>query len=239
MHRILPTESVDLSTRQTCEQPKHRFNELAVKLNSEEFTEEIEEFNKPLLIKLGRTKLEIVTKIKYQLEFEEYPETSENGVACVYNVADMDTEKALEIFDRKNIQYAYKNGTTCESVYCPFLNTKVYKETRTYRGIKICQFAAPELVAMTHTSVNFDDYLFKKIFEANELSLDVNTLNVFAAAHKREDNTSAPTYFNGCKNFKYGECGHRYQIISGRINIEYLKKLFYEHRYYNDSIIGE
>ncbi|CAG8798854.1 15916_t:CDS:2, partial [Gigaspora margarita] len=116
-----------------------------------------------------------------------YPETSENGVACVYNVAGMDTEKALEIFDLKNIQYAYKGGTTRESVYCPFLNTKVYKETRTCRGIKICQFAAPELVAMTHTSVNFDDHLFKKIFEANELSLD----------------------------------------------------LFYEHTYYNDSIIGE
>ncbi|CAG8481829.1 22666_t:CDS:2, partial [Racocetra persica] len=129
-----------------------KFNEQFVTLNSEEFTEEVEKIEKSLLIKLGKAKSEIVNKIKYRLEFEEYPETSENGVACVYNVAGMDTEKALEIFDLKNIQYAYKDGTTRESVYCPFLKTKVYKETRTCRGIKICQFAAPELVAMTHTS---------------------------------------------------------------------------------------
>ncbi|CAG8768273.1 26171_t:CDS:2, partial [Gigaspora rosea] len=55
-----------------------RFNEQAVKLNSEEFTEGIEEIDK-------------------------YPETSKNGVVCVYNVAGMDTEKALEIFDLTNI----------------------------------------------------------------------------------------------------------------------------------------
>ncbi|CAG8804230.1 46539_t:CDS:2 [Gigaspora margarita] len=61
----------------------------------------------------------------------------------------MDTEKALKIFDLKNIQYVYKDGTTCET---------------------------PELVVMIYTSVNFDNHLFKKIFEANELLLDMNTL---------------------------------------------------------------
>ncbi|CAG8734225.1 2504_t:CDS:2, partial [Cetraspora pellucida] len=74
--------------------------------------------------------------------------TSEDGVACIYNVASIDTEKALEIFDLKNIQYSYKDGTT-----------------------------SPELIAMTHTSVDFDNNLFKKIFEANDLSSDTNMLN--------------------------------------------------------------
>ncbi|CAG8692986.1 33977_t:CDS:2, partial [Gigaspora margarita] len=133
---------------------------------------------------IGRAKTEIVVKIKHRLEFEEYPETSEDGVAYIYNVAGMDTEKALEIFDLKNIQYSYKDRTTRKSVYCLFLTTKVYKETRTCRGIKMCQFAAPELVTMMHTSVHFANNLFKKIFEANELSSDTNTLNAFAAAHK-------------------------------------------------------
>ncbi|CAG8854709.1 33536_t:CDS:2, partial [Gigaspora margarita] len=133
---------------------------------------------------MGKANAEIVTKVKYRLEFEEYPETSEGGVACIYNVTGMDPNKALEIFDLKNIQYSYKEGTSRESIYCPFLKTKVYKETRTCRGIKICQFAAPELATMTHTSVNFNDNLFKKIFDANELLLDTNTLNAFAVAHK-------------------------------------------------------
>ncbi|CAG8817450.1 16336_t:CDS:1, partial [Gigaspora margarita] len=59
-----------------------------------------------------RAKTEIVAKIKHRLEFEEYPETSEDGIACIYNVAVMNTEKALEIFDLKNIQYSYKDRTT-------------------------------------------------------------------------------------------------------------------------------
>ncbi|CAG8779611.1 17622_t:CDS:2, partial [Racocetra persica] len=144
--------------------------------NTEEIPENTEEIGKPRLTKLGKSNAEIMAKVKYHLEFEEYPETSDDGVACIYNVASMDPEKALEIFDLKNIQYSYKEGTARESVYCPFLKTKVYKETRACYSIKICQFAASELVTMTHTSVNFDDNLFKKIFDANELSLDTNTL---------------------------------------------------------------
>ncbi|CAG8636640.1 5985_t:CDS:2 [Gigaspora margarita] len=128
----------------------------------------------------------------------------------------------------------------------------------------MCQFAAPELLTMTHTSVNFEDNLFKKIFDANELSLDTNTLNAFVAAHKtpcgfihsrtriqcdgkpkleqhyqREDDTSEPNYFIGCEKFKNDERGHRYQSLSGRINIQYLKRFFQEHTYYNDGITEE
>ncbi|CAG8470824.1 14953_t:CDS:2 [Gigaspora rosea] len=143
---------------------------------NEEITNDVEEIEKPQLIKLGKASAEIVTKIKYRLEFEEYLETSEVGVACIYNVTGMDPEKAFEIFDLKNIQYSYKDETTRESVYCPFLNANVYKETRTCRSIKMCQFVAPELLTITYTSVNFEDNLFKKIFNANELSLDTNTL---------------------------------------------------------------
>lgn len=98
----------------------------------------VEEIEQPQLIKLGKANAEIVTKVKYRLEFEEYPETSEGGVACIYNITGMDPNKALEIFDLKNIQYSYKEGTSRESIYCPFLKTKAYKETRTCRSIKMC-----------------------------------------------------------------------------------------------------
>ncbi|CAG8515864.1 304_t:CDS:10 [Cetraspora pellucida] len=134
------------SSNESIQDPEYpstwKFNEQPTVLNVDEITEEIEEID----------------------------ETSEDGVACVYNVAGMDTEKALEIFDLKNIQYSYKDGTTCES---------------------------------------------------------------------QEDDTSAPTYFIGCENFKNSECGHQYQSLSGCINIEYLKKLFCEHIYYNNGIIEE
>ncbi|CAG8776879.1 25083_t:CDS:2 [Gigaspora rosea] len=138
--------------------------------------QEIETINIPQLIKLGKANAEIVTKIKYRLEFEEYPETLEDGVTCIYNITGMDIEKAKKIFDLKNIQYSYKDGIVYESIYCPFLQTKVYKETQNCNSIKMCQFAAPELVSMTHSSVDFNNNLFKKVFDSNELSLDTNTL---------------------------------------------------------------
>ncbi|CAG8507798.1 29036_t:CDS:2 [Gigaspora margarita] len=95
----------------------------------------------------------------------------------------MDPEKALEIFDLKNIQYSYNEGTTRENVYCPFLNTKVYKETRTCCSIKMCQFAVSELLTIMYTSVNFEDNFFKKILDANKLSLDTNTLKLVVIAN--------------------------------------------------------
>ncbi|CAG8849956.1 20354_t:CDS:2, partial [Gigaspora margarita] len=122
--------------------------------------------------------------VKYQLEFEEYPETAPDGVACIYNIAGMDPEKVYKIFDLKNIQYSYKDGTTCDNVHCSFLNTKVYKETRLCHRVKFCQFISPELKNNSYTVVDFDDELFKKIFEANELLVDTATLNEFVAAYK-------------------------------------------------------
>ncbi|CAG8508273.1 35704_t:CDS:2, partial [Racocetra persica] len=116
----------------------------------------------PKLIKLGRAKREIVAKIKYWLKFEEYPETSEDRVVYVYNIVGIDTKKAFEIFNLKNIQYAYKDETTHESIYCSFLKTKVYKETRTCCGVKMCQVVVSELVAIKHVLVNFNNNLFKK-----------------------------------------------------------------------------
>ncbi|CAG8790274.1 17255_t:CDS:2, partial [Gigaspora rosea] len=129
------------------------------------------------IIQLGSCgNTETAGRVKYRLEFEEYPETAPDGVACIYNIAGMDPEKACEIFDLKNIQYSYKDGTTRDNVHCSFLNTKVYKETRSCRGVKYCQFISPELKNASHTVVDFDDELFKKIFEANELSVDTATL---------------------------------------------------------------
>lgn len=88
---------------------------------------------------------------------------------------------------------------------------------------------------MMHLSVHFANNLFKKIFVANELSSDANTLNAFAAAHKvpcgfiysqtsircngkpklrshyqQESDTSTPTYFIGCEKFRNAERAHRY-----------------------------
>ncbi|CAG8831443.1 15414_t:CDS:2, partial [Racocetra persica] len=70
------------------------------------------------IIKLGsHSSKEIARQVKYRLEFEEYPETASDSIACIYNVSGIDPEKAREIFDLKNIQYSYKEGTTHDNIY--------------------------------------------------------------------------------------------------------------------------
>ncbi|CAG8679855.1 2247_t:CDS:2, partial [Cetraspora pellucida] len=179
----------------------------------------------------SRGNKETAGRVKYRLEFEEYPETASDGVACIYNVAGMDLKKANEIFDLKNIQYSYKDGTSHNEVYCSFLNTKVYKETRSCCGVKF----------------------------SNELLVDNATLNEFVAAHKIackyydeltqircngkpiltkfyqcEDDTSPSHYFIGCQNYKRDEKGHRFLSLSQRTNIDYLKQLFQNYLYHDD-----
>ncbi|RIB13437.1 hypothetical protein C2G38_2144552 [Gigaspora rosea] len=176
------------------------FNERTV-LNSEEITNDVEEIEKPQLIKLGKASAEIVTKIKYRLEFEEYLETSEVGVACIYNVTGMDPEKAFEIFDLKNIQYSYKDETTRESVYCPFLNANVYKETRTCRSIKMCQFVAPELLTITYTEFAVaHKTLYGFIRSRTRIQCDGKPK--LEQHYQYEDDTSEPNYFIGYEKFK-------------------------------------
>ncbi|CAG8794608.1 1633_t:CDS:2, partial [Racocetra persica] len=60
-------------------------------------------------------------------------------------------EKAKEIFDLKNIQYLYKNRTVQET---------------------------SELALITYLLVDFNDNIFKKVFDSNKLSLDTNTLKI-------------------------------------------------------------
>ncbi|CAG8702597.1 37878_t:CDS:2 [Gigaspora margarita] len=64
--------------------------------------------------------------------------------------------------------------------------------------------STPELATMIHTTVNFDDNLFKKIFDANNLSLATNNLKIrcddkpkFEKYYQHKDDTSEPTYFIG------------------------------------------
>ncbi|CAG8836761.1 17771_t:CDS:2, partial [Racocetra persica] len=65
------------------------------------------------IIKLGNhSSKEIAGQVKYRLEFEEYSETAPDSIACIYNISGINPKKACEIFDLKNIQYSYKEGTT-------------------------------------------------------------------------------------------------------------------------------
>jgi hypothetical protein len=111
-----------------------------------------------------------VETLNYFLEFQEYPITSENGTATIYNVSGWNTDDAKKTFKLHNIQYSIGNPGKISEVYCKFLGVKCCVEQRTCQGIKICKFASPSLLENTHTHVDFEDEIYKEVFESSELS---------------------------------------------------------------------
>jgi hypothetical protein len=108
--------------------------------------------------------------LKYYLEFQEYPCTSETGTASVYNLSGWNPSEAKETFKLHNIQYAIGNPGKIWEIFCHFLGVQCKVEQRTCKGVKMCKLADPVLLENKHSYVNFEDDTNKKIFEARELS---------------------------------------------------------------------
>ena len=118
----------------------------------------------------------IINDIEFHLEFQEYPRTSEEGVAFVYNVSAFEHEKAKKLFNIKNVQYAVDNkkGTTYE-FECEFLGIRAIKNTRHCHGVKMCSYSAEEL-NFSHTSVDFENNTYKNIYNTYEHSIEKYTI---------------------------------------------------------------
>ncbi|CAB4426822.1 unnamed protein product [Rhizophagus irregularis] len=128
----------------------------------------------------------IASEVRYYIEFQEYPNTSETGFASIYNVSGWDENEARKAFSMTNIQYSYGgNGTICTVKNCDFFpGFEVSKEERKCLGVKMCEFASKELLDVSHTSVDFTSSIFKNTFNANEKFYEKATLCLFAKAHE-------------------------------------------------------
>ncbi len=101
--------------------------------------------------------------IEHHLEYQEYPRISEDGIAYVYNVSELDESKTKQMFSLKNLQYAVdgRSGTKYE-FECEFLGVKATKNIRTCQGIKMCTYTSEELNS-SHTFVDFENNIYKNI----------------------------------------------------------------------------
>ncbi|PKY51330.1 hypothetical protein RhiirA4_546495 [Rhizophagus irregularis] len=188
----------------------------------------------------------VVNDIEFHLELQEYPRTSEDGVAYVYSVSAFDHKKAREFFSLKNIQYAMdsKSGTAYE-FECGFLGIKAMKNMRKCHGVKMCSHSAEELNS-SHDSVNFETNTYKNIYNTYEHSIEKYTINFFVVCSKTScqfincngspklSEGSSTKYFIGCNGWKSGE-SHRYLRIPLNVNIERLKELFQNYNFYANS----
>lgn len=84
--------------------------------------------------------------LEFHLELQEYPRSSEEGVAYIYNVSALGHEEARNYFSLKNIQYVVdsKSGSMYEFEY-GFLRITSTKNMRKCHEVKMCPHSAKEL----------------------------------------------------------------------------------------------
>jgi len=101
-----------------------------------------------------------VSRVIYTTVPVEYPDTSPEGVATVYNIAGW--KNYADAFT--DIQYSTNgSGGATHIQECPFFGgIPVKKNDRKCQGIKYCQFTSPELINQEHCSVDFDSEIFQQ-----------------------------------------------------------------------------
>ncbi|RGB22076.1 hypothetical protein C1646_678098 [Rhizophagus diaphanus] len=204
----------------------------------------------------------IASEVRYYIEFQEYPNTSETGFASIYNVSGWDENEARKAFSMTNIQYSYGgNGTIRTVKNCDFFpGFEVSKEERKCLGVKMCEFASKELLDVSHTSVDFTSSIFKNTFNANEKFYEKATLCLFAKANEYKcgyvdrngircdgvpklgeftqvvGSIVSTKKFIGCTKWQSSEKNHRYLTIPNNIDLELLETMFNNHSYHSHGI---
>ncbi|GBC36937.2 hypothetical protein GLOIN_2v1773466 [Rhizophagus irregularis DAOM 181602=DAOM 197198] len=121
-----------------------------------------------------------VPKIIYTTVPVEYPETSLEGVATIYNVTGW--KNHMDAFS--DIQYSTNgSGGSSNIKECPFFGgISIKKDKRMCQGIKFCQFTDQEFVNQEHCSVDFDSETFKKYTQQQDInSKEAKTYTLFLA----------------------------------------------------------
>ncbi|UZO20894.1 uncharacterized protein OCT59_013304 [Rhizophagus irregularis] len=122
-----------------------------------------------------------VRKVIHTTTPVEYPETSPNGVATIYNITGW--KNHMDAFS--DIQYSTNGaGGSANIKEGPFFGgISVKKDTRKCQGIKYCQFSNPEIINQEHCSVDFDSETFQNYTkQQNNNSKEAKTYSLFLAA---------------------------------------------------------
>ncbi|PKY61969.1 hypothetical protein RhiirA4_432188 [Rhizophagus irregularis] len=178
------------------------------------------------------TKQMTVKTIIHSLTSIEYPPTSKEGVAIIYHVEGWNNVE--EVFT--DIQYSMGKPCGQHVSTCSYLgDVTVEKKDRTCQGVKLYEFANPELLEMNHDSINTD----------SDLQLKINKEIIYLAAFKtkcrymqngvqctgkpilkclkRKDNIA--NYFIGCSEWKFNEKFHRFINIKENVDLNLLRQL--------------
>jgi len=114
----------------------------------------------------------LISDVRHNIEFEEYPHTSNEGIAYVYNVSGWNGETAKKTFALINVQYSLGHPSNVKkNIFCNYFACHVHREYRSCQGIKVCEFADPWLFEQ-HTQVNFNENVYQRVFDQHESMSD-------------------------------------------------------------------
>lgn len=94
----------------------------------------------------------------------------------IYNVSGLSRDKAINMFALKNLQYTLARTGTKRGFVCKFLGgIEATKDYRKCAGIKICELGSEDL-NQSHTFVDFNSEVYKKIYDAYEQTAEKKTI---------------------------------------------------------------
>ncbi|PKB94907.1 hypothetical protein RhiirA5_386365 [Rhizophagus irregularis] len=173
----------------------------------------------------------------------EYPKTSPQGVATIFNI----TGWANPMACFNDIQYS-NNGTGGSTTIqnCPYLGVSVKKDVRKCQGIKHCSFADPNFINEQHNEVDMESETFIKLNQhkynnnkkvktyifylaAKSTTCKYKVNNQFCndqAKLRKIIINGGEEFFIGCDKWIRGEKWHRYIKVQEEIDLELLRDLF-------------
>ncbi|CAG8663535.1 10229_t:CDS:10, partial [Racocetra persica] len=163
------------------------------------------------------TKNFCINKIQHSLIPIEYPPTSSEGIAIIYNISK---------WNDYNIQYNMGDGGGNKIIEYEYLGCKVNKSVRMCTGAKVCEFVSSELKETQHSEVNADIDFYKINQPVNsQISKEAKTHASNLSLWKKSDD-DIPSYFIGCTAWAAGEKHTHHRIDENEIDIIMLEKLF-------------
>ncbi|CAB4408423.1 unnamed protein product [Rhizophagus irregularis] len=184
-----------------------------------------------------------VSEIIYSAFPVEYPKTSPQGVATIFNVSGWSNPMACF----NDIQYSiYGSGGSITIKDCPFFGVSVKKDVRKCQGIKHCSFADADFLKEQHNEVDMESEVFIRLNQHHEKNNKrTKTYTFFLATQsstckyktnnqlcngqaklRRMVKNTGDEYFIGCDKWNKGEKWHRFIKVSEEIDLELLRDLF-------------
>ncbi|CAG8561079.1 4863_t:CDS:2 [Gigaspora margarita] len=157
------------------------------------------------------TKKLCINEIQYSPIPIEYPPTSLEGTAIIYNISGWnDYNTAFS-----DVQYNMGDIGGKKNYRCEFLGCKVNKSVRICTGAKVCEFVSSKSKETQHTEID-ESIDFYKLNQPTDLQ----------TSKEKKSDDDIQSYFIGCSAWSPGQRHFHYKLNCNEIDFIMLEELF-------------